>query len=291
MEKAAIQPDLGRFLHVTCARESVDASLIPDFFLAGPNRTGSTWLHRQLCRHPELHFGNPKEIYYFSSLALPKHPLHKSDDLNWYLEHFRITDEVRSSRVRQCMADFACDFTPKRQGEASASYAVGINTTRAHDAIVMNPDLRVVIVARHPVERAWSHIKFDARLAGLDTSTMSADDFRRVLHKNGYILRCGFYSRIHEFWTRRLKPGHLLMTPFDRVTAEPVHMLQDIARFLGVDDDARFFAQASMEGRNETAAVDIPEQIEAELYAHYREEIEKICSTYPIVWSKEPASR
>lgn len=40
----------------------------PDFLLIGPQRTGTTWLHRNLILHPDIYMPPEKELYYFNNL-------------------------------------------------------------------------------------------------------------------------------------------------------------------------------------------------------------------------------
>ena len=79
---------------------------MPNFLIAGPQRTGSTWLYHQLERHRQIALSQPKEIFYFDTLGNEKHPLHVSNGLGWYLKHFEQSKEQIAKREAQCLADF-----------------------------------------------------------------------------------------------------------------------------------------------------------------------------------------
>ncbi len=66
-----------------------DLSLFPNLLYLGPQRTGSTWLHSNLSRHPEVHLHRDKETFYFSTLGRPETPRYRFDHLEDYLDSFR----------------------------------------------------------------------------------------------------------------------------------------------------------------------------------------------------------
>ena len=134
--------------HVVVPDGPVDLQHYPDFFIIGPQRTGSTWLHRNLLKHPEVFISDPKEIYYFSSVEYPEHhPDHlppMSPDITWYLKFFEPREGEPAARVR---------------GEATASYAAAVSNSVIDDMLVLNPNMKVLMLVRHPAERGWSHLK------------------------------------------------------------------------------------------------------------------------------------
>lgn len=275
---------LESFRYIRFGPEPIDASLVPDFMIIGPNRTGSTWLHSQLSIHPELHFATPKEIFYFDALNLPDHPLHQSDDLSWYLSHFRMTPEIARDRQTQCRTDFQVDFTPRRQGEASASYAAGIGPERITDLIKLNPNLRAIILIRHPVDRAWSHVRFDARMIHkLDPMNLSDSQLSEVLHGDRYIVDCGRYRYMLELWERHLKPGHLLPIVFDRLTNDLPATIRDVAAFLDVSTAPHLFAKQAGYGI-EPKEAPIPTALADELRQIYEEEMAFLRERFAVSW-------
>jgi hypothetical protein len=274
---------LDSFQFIRFSSRDIDASLIPDFMLIGPNRTGSTWLHSQLARHPELHFATPKEIHYFDPLNLPSHPLHKSDDLVWYLDHFRRTPQIVEERSRQCRQDFGLEFAPRLQGEASASYAAGIGE-RITDLVKLNPRLKAIVLLRHPVDRVWSHLRFDARmLHGRDPLTLTEDELRMILRGDAYLLDCGRYSRILALWERHLVQGHVLPVVFDRLASDFVPLLREIARFLGVSDAPELFDEPNNYGI-EKPDPPMPASLRSELTEVYRDELAFLRDRFGVGW-------
>lgn len=279
------QSTLQSFHYIRFHHQEHDAELVPDFMIIGPNRTGSTWLHDRLSRHPEVSFAFPKEVRYFDTLNLEHHPDHVSDDLDWYLRHFRLDDAQKSARQAQCRADFGRDFTPKVKGEASASYAAGIGPERIHDLLRLCPGLRAILLVRHPVDRVWSHIRFDAKnRLGLDTDSLSENQLRKILADEPYILECSRYSRMVELWEKHLKPGNLLPVRFDLVTQDPATQLTAISRFLGIDDEPAFFTAGDAYGI-ERPSPPMPPSLRHEVASALNGEFRYLRERFDVNWS------
>ena len=88
--------------YATARAPTVDLGRFPDFFLLGPQRTGTTWLTQHLRTHPEIFFADPREVYFFSYAQWPKRkPPHRPDvsnELTWYLSQFVDTPASTAAR-------------------------------------------------------------------------------------------------------------------------------------------------------------------------------------------------
>lgn len=54
---------------------------LPNFLHIGPDRAGTTWLHRALARHPQVFVPTAKEVLFFDQ--------HWERGLHWYERHYR----------------------------------------------------------------------------------------------------------------------------------------------------------------------------------------------------------
>lgn len=110
---------------------------IPNFFIVGAPRTGTTSVWSYLVHHPDVFMSYQKEPLYFGS-DLTKTP-HEFAVLekNKYLELFR---KGGSHRIR---------------GEASVMYL--FSKTAAREIYEFNPDARILIMLRNPVDVIYSH--------------------------------------------------------------------------------------------------------------------------------------
>ncbi len=264
---ATIDPErLQRLRYVTVADPARIAGMTaPDFVLAGPQRTGSTWLFNVLAEHPELQLSDPKEIYYWNTVDKPDHFQHVTTELAWYLVHFA------TAGGRTC-------------GEATASYAA-MPDELIENVTTLLPDLRVVITVRHPIERLWSHAKHEFALDGRGGIGTATEDELIEFGNSPYHRRCGMYSTMIEQWSRHLRPGHLHVGLFDDIARRPLEFARDVARFLGVSDDPRHIERRIDHNPNPTPPdASFPERFRPELEALYRDEIEWLRSRFDVPW-------
>lgn len=247
-------------LHWVKAPEGeVDLSRFPDFLIVGPQRTGTTWLHANLRLHPQVMLSEPKEILFFNRLKQPQHAKFQSDRLDWYLQFFREPLWRATAKAGYCLWHYRRPYWPRVRGEASASYAA-LDEDVIDEIVALNPDIRVMLMIRDPVERAWSHAKKDlVRNRKRKFEEVSEDEFR-AFFTDEYQVRCAQYVRNHDAWQARLRPGHLYVGVFDEIATRPEEMLREAMRFLGIDDDDRYISDLAREEVNPAGGSRIPEK-------------------------------
>jgi hypothetical protein len=272
----------------------LDLDEFPDFFLIGPPRTASSWLWGHLSRHPQVFMTTPKETFFFAgfrSLAdvdrLAVHEVrHPSKDLSWYLNFFHESSGLAAERQRQCAQDFGTAYAPVVRGEASTAYAASVSANVLSDIVLLNPDIKAISLLRHPVERAWSSVKFtlgtlrDRKIADIPHEEITA--FLQSIH----VVRCGLYSDQHSLWRAFLRPEHLFTAPFDDVVRRPKELLGSICRFLGIDDAPRFMMRDSSDNRNESESTGaVPEPYRSMLREMFQTEIARQRQSLGVDWS------
>ncbi|HLJ12737.1 MAG TPA: sulfotransferase domain-containing protein, partial [Planctomycetaceae bacterium] len=161
----------------------------PDFLLIAPPKTGTTWLAKQLGRHPGIYVSAVKEVKYFNFFQQVK-------DFLWYLSMFR-------------------EGAGRLKGDVTPNYSLlPRSTIRLIHAL--RPDLKLIFLMRDPVDRAWSHARWDYRLR--DT-TFSSND-------------CTIEQVTDSMWQQNF--SHPLSVLFG-------DYLGQLQRWLGVFDRSRFF--------------------------------------------------
>jgi Sulfotransferase domain len=250
----------------------VDLEHFPNFLIAGPQRTGTTWLHKNIESHPEVFMTSPKELFYFNLLESHQGPLYRSSGLDWYLKFFEISEERRREREEQCRREYQVPFTPKIRGEATAGYAaMGPHLIR--EITVLNPDIKVLIIIRHPVDRAWSHAKLDLTEDwGHSIDQVSDKDLERFF-ATPYQRRCAQYQRQIANWQPLLKPDALMLGWFEDIQENPGRFLERVFRFLGVRDNLWLGPGRVTHHFNETDHMPMPPRVRALLTRILRKEI------------------
>jgi hypothetical protein len=139
LEKATAR---GRWLS---RRATTRARLHPNFLVLGAQKAGTTSLHRYLSEHPAVLQASVKEVRYFNRFY--------ANGEAWYLAHFPLA--LRGAAVRRRIG------VRPAVGESSAVYLFDPRVpARVH---AFDPAMRLVVLLRDPVERAYSHYQMEVR--------------------------------------------------------------------------------------------------------------------------------
>lgn len=207
-----------------------DLSLLPNLLYLGPQRTGSTWLHANLSRHPEVHLHRDKETFYFSTLGRPEAPRYRYDFLEDYLGSFRESLGERLLKHYHALRRCRHFYRPRVRGDFTASYGV-LDENVIAQIVRLAPDVRGLILVRDPLERAWSHAKKDL-VRGRDRAAEDSE-LLAFIRSPDQLARAD-YRMIIERWTRHLAPRHLFVAPYARIAGDPEGLLDDVSGFLGI---------------------------------------------------------
>jgi len=182
--------------------------MLPNFLVIGAPRSGTSWIHDNLRRHPQVFLPKTKELHYFDRDYERGIDYYEAQFVDWAGQH--------------------------SVGEVTPGYLSGVffpdrnipQLIRSH-----LPNVKLVAVLRNPVERAYSHywhnVAQDAR--NLDLT------FEQKLQQRPQILREGFYfehlSRYLSLFPRR----QMLLLLYDDLEKDPSGFLRQIYEFLGID--------------------------------------------------------
>lgn len=246
--------------------------IFPDFLIVGPQRTGTTWLAHNIKNHPQIIFSQPKELFFFDLLSKSDHPLYTSNDLTWYLKHFKQKWPLKNYRDL---------FYKKKRGEGTANYAA-MSKDLINNVVKLNPNIKVIVMARNPIKRAWSHAKKDLLNKSLINDKLKKieevdDSVFESFFKSQYQLSCGTYSKIINNWQTSLKPGNLFIGFFDDLSIAPESLLLDAYSFLGVSDSKKYINDSHKEKISPTDKSkkrDLPKKFEKILNDLFLDELE-----------------
>jgi hypothetical protein len=146
---------------MTGSREPRGADLtgrVPEFFIVGHAKSGTTALYEMLRRHPQIYMPASKEPWYFADELherTPPRPGGTPDTLDAYRAWFR-------------------DAKPEqRAGEASALYLW--SRTAAERIAQVRPDARIIAILREPASFLRSlHLQFIQTYVETETDLASA---------------------------------------------------------------------------------------------------------------------
>ena len=114
---------------------------MPNFFIVGAQKAGTTSLYHYLNQHPQVYMSPRKEPHFFEGMH------------SEFRRPGRRSTPVSDLAAYQALFEGASD--ERAIGEASASY---LYSTRAPDLIKSSvPNARIIAVLRNPADRAYSN--------------------------------------------------------------------------------------------------------------------------------------
>jgi len=267
----------------------VDLTGFPNFLLIGPHRTGTTWLYRNLAEHPQVLLSEPKELYFFDRLKIPGDPRYRSNELGWYLQFFRNTPARWARKNLHHILKYRELARIRIRGEATASYAV-IDRDVIDEIAVLNPAMKVIVLIRNPVERAWSHAKKDlGRKLNRPVAEISDTEFE-TFFTAPYQRKLAGYGAIVDNWSACLGEGKVFTGRFDDIATRPEALLEEVFRFLGIRSDGRYTGRAARRSVNRTEAAGVPERHRLFLEQWLKPELEELRKRFGLSWVHERGS-
>ncbi len=220
---------------------------LPNFFIVGTGKAGTTSLHRYLQQHPDIYMSPVKEPSYFASeirgealgKAFQKHVRRRSLELPEHLKDGRPVKPL--GWLVSDWDDYLRLFQQARGetaiGEASAGYLW--SETAAANIHARFPNARIVMILRDPAERAFSQYLHQLAV-GLTKSTFRQhiEECARGPHEMGIyypFLEIGLYYRQVQRYMELFPRGQIRIYWFEEAWSQPTHLLADLFQFLEVD--------------------------------------------------------
>lgn len=228
--------------HLYVAGGPPDRLDLPDFLGIGVPQGATTWLFENLRRHPDVFLPECKELRFFDR------KFYRS--FEWYQQAF----EPAGDRLR---------------GEITPAYCI-LPEDRVAVLAALLPDVRLVLMLRHPVQRVWSAARRILGLLGArDLSQVTVAELERVLARPGVQARTD-YPAILDRWRAHFPADQLLVEFTEDIGRDPVAVLRRVFGHLGVDDDPDWSGFDPGKGVNRNPRRDIPARLEAHLRGRYQ---------------------
>jgi hypothetical protein len=208
----------------------------PDFLCVGAQKGGTSWLYRQLEPHPDFWMPPIKELHYFNSLNRTRRfrPPRCRDQRD---ASFLDSMKNLSALSYIDLESYGRLFEHKGSlvsGDISPAYST--LTDEVIQRVVNSfPNLKVLFLARDPVDRAWSQLSMGIRLGMISRfDTTDPDEVIRNLLNPGVLLR-SHPSKIVSRWKRYVRPDLFRIYFFDDLEKNPAELRRSILLFLGAD--------------------------------------------------------
>jgi hypothetical protein len=177
----------------------IDERALPSFFVVGPPRTGSSWLHEVLTTNTVL--PTPwKETRFFDT--------HFHRGLKWYLTHYK--ESKGTGPV----------------GEVAPTYfASSVARERMAQTV---PNAKIICVFRNPVERIVSLYRLKRAYGWIPWN------FEEALVRDPELMQSSRYVSNLRLWQQAFGKSNVLPCLYDDLRKDPQAFVDSVADFIGV---------------------------------------------------------
>lgn len=203
---------------------------LPDYLIAGAQKSGTTSLWAYLSEHPNVEPPMTKEMSFFDR--------HYHLGLNWYRMHFPL-ESTAANQAGQ---------TKTLTGESTAYYMFH---PRVPERVARDlPHARIILMLRNPVDRAYSHyqlkvlrnqesLSFEAaiaaeatRLKGEHEKLLADPNYYSPAHNRHSYLARGHYAEQILRWQQWFPPERLLILESGEFFRNPGPVFAQVLQFL-----------------------------------------------------------
>ena len=182
---------------------------LPNFFIAGTQKAGTTYLARMLGAHPEIYFSKPKELFLFGRSDMNQEMF---DD---YLRNYFSAERIEASK-RGRKSRFI--------GEGSTTYFQS-RIALSNMNKCLGTDFKAIVILRHPVEKLLSYYMHHYVRGRFDASKAIGDSS---------IARTSMYAKHLRRWIDDLGFERFFPMKFDSLRENPLEFVNSAVRFAGL---------------------------------------------------------
>jgi len=201
-----------------------------DFFIVGAPKAGTTSLHDVLIQHPEIFLPELKEPNFFTADEIKQQNLYYNEKLVETPEEYQKLFSATQKKLK---------------GEASVSYLFYPSTAKRIQNY--NPEAKIIIILRHPVQRAISHYQMDHRLglinSSLETVFRNKDkpEFKNYFQQY-FLLGC-YFNQVSRYF-EAFPENQIKIYFFESLKSDFNLFITDVLNFLGATHSDFTFSES-----------------------------------------------
>lgn len=234
---------------------------LPTFLGIGAQKAGTSWLYRQLYQHPEVWMPPRKELDFFH--RYPQYLSKNGGNIPLVAKYFspRIEEKGDAERNFAKMKDRLTEFKlltalwwmqwlyggydenwyrrlflqgifHQASGEISPSYSL-LEEEDVARIKAINPQVKIIFLIRHPIERIWSAFRFHTSQGDLKLDSDSDDEVIENL-KLLQSIGLGEYERTLEVYLKYFDSKQILVGFYDAILCDPVGLMSSVTDFLEI---------------------------------------------------------
>lgn len=171
----------------------------------GAQKCASTWVYGMLAEHPSVCVSEEKEVNFFS--------YYYDRGYHWYQQQF---ESGNTSAYAEVSPSYFCDPNAPQ---------------RVYD---YNPDAKIILTLRHPVQRALSNHRHEVRVGHANADDTS---FEAGLANNPMYIEQSRYAKHLKNWRKVFPTEQMLILLMDDIKLAPAESAKQLFNFIGVDPE------------------------------------------------------
>jgi hypothetical protein len=291
----------------------------PDFICVGAQKAGTRWLYDQLAFHPEFWMPPVKELHFFDGAAPGFRKAKRlqgriETDLD-KLNRNRIADSTRPLGERDlrfmdgylqlfanrplmkdkaaAVEHYARLFNEKgaeKTGDVTPAYSK-LDDDHVEKIVRRFPGVKVVFIAREPVERAWSALGMAARQAKSRVKQPVSPATVLKFLKRKDVAGRSHPSHTVARWKKIAPEGQFAYFFFDDLRTQPADLRSRVLRFLDADPALPSGdLDPGFNRKSKSAKLELTDELRDTLVNHFAEEIRQCADTLggrAVEWRKK----
>jgi len=186
-----------------------------NFIVIGSQKCGTTWLFDKLKMHPRMYFPMGKEPGYWND--------------NFYKgQVYRQIYNGRMNGTVVKLNNYVC-------GEMSTLYSI-MPPEQIENLCKHHPNIKLILMVRNPVERAWSAINMHYKFNNMDISELTEEKAIKAI-TGAKTAKLGQYDVIIKKWLKFYQKEQLQIIFFDDIQTKYQEILRDVSKHIGIEAD------------------------------------------------------
>jgi hypothetical protein len=183
--------------------------MLPNFLVIGAPRSGTTWIHENLLRHPQVYVPHVKEVHFFDQ---------KYDrGIEYYESYFSgRKDELAIGETTPAYLHH--DFSTGKVAKLIHSHL---------------PNVKLIASLRNPIDRVYSRY-WNSKAKYAKNLSLSFED---KLEDRPHFIYEGFYAEQLTRYYQYFSKDQILVLLHDDLVANAAEFMSKIYKFIGVDPD------------------------------------------------------
>lgn len=267
----------------------------PDFICLGMPKSGTGWLADQLKFHPDFWMPPVKEFAYLlrpipqlKSTEKQFEKIRKDPERNisagWSNRHtgdtrdYKFLEEAYGAIGKPMDLEAYVRLFRYKEGMLSGDISTNyceLNADTIYRVAERLPSVKLLLLVRDPIERAWSHVSMWYRAGKFDRALLDRPSaFRTMLEQTASFMRTSFPTKVVKAWSRSAPQLPFRSFLMDDIRETPDAVRAEILKYLDADSIAESGELAA--GHNKKASLEklhLSEGVREQLIALFKEEV------------------